>query len=264
MARTRTIKPEFFRSRSLARVPLAARLTFVGLWCEADDYGRGVADPRILKGAIWPLDDDVDAAQVEEHLQQLADTGHIVVYAIDGDVFYAISTFDNHQSAAYRRGQAKYPEPTPDTILHTFARDGVQAAHLSVQAALKGSTDGLLEGKGTEGKGVEPHAHACSPDHDPEHSPTSTPVEPQLNGHKAAPAAPAKPRTRGTRIADPFVVSDDMVAWAEAELPGFDWVRETVRFKDHWLAAPGAKGVKQDWPATWRNWMRRAAEGAFR
>jgi len=29
-------------------------------------------------------------------------------------------------------------------------------------------------------------------------------------------------------------------------------------FKDYWIAVPGAKGVKLDWLATWRNWVRRA------
>lgn len=31
-------------------------------------------------------------------------------------------------------------------------------------------------------------------------------------------------------------------------------------FVDYWKGAPGAKGRKQDWPATWRNWCRREAE----
>jgi uncharacterized protein YdaU (DUF1376 family) len=34
---------------------------------------------------------------------------------------------------------------------------------------------------------------------------------------------------------------------------------ERAKFRDHWLAAPGGKGLKQDWLATWRNWCRRAA-----
>ena len=29
---------------------------------------------------------------------------------------------------------------------------------------------------------------------------------------------------------------------------------------DYWTAAPGQRGVKLDWNATWRNWMRRAAD----
>jgi len=28
------------------------------------------------------------------------------------------------------------------------------------------------------------------------------------------------------------------------------------QFKDYWIAQPGQKGVKLDWEATWRNWVR--------
>jgi hypothetical protein len=30
-----------------------------------------------------------------------------------------------------------------------------------------------------------------------------------------------------------------------------------VRFKDHWAAQAGRAGVKADWFATWRNWVRK-------
>lgn len=36
--------------------------------------------------------------------------------------------------------------------------------------------------------------------------------------------------------------------------------RETDRFVDYWRAQPGSKGCKLDWPSTYRNWIRRAAE----
>ena len=29
-----------------------------------------------------------------------------------------------------------------------------------------------------------------------------------------------------------------------------------IAFKDHWIAQPGRSGVKADWAATWRNWIR--------
>ena len=35
---------------------------------------------------------------------------------------------------------------------------------------------------------------------------------------------------------------------------------ELEKFRDHWKASPGAKGRKADWPATWRNWIRKAIE----
>ena len=110
-------------------------------------------------------------------------------------------------------------------------------------------------------RGVAPPSASTPPASQPQPQPDTYVSE---SGAHSAPAPTTTKRPRGTRIPDPFIVTDDMVTWAETELPRFDWTRETVRFKDHWLAAAGAKGVKQDWPATWRNWMRRAAEGTYR
>jgi hypothetical protein len=38
--------------------------------------------------------------------------------------------------------------------------------------------------------------------------------------------------------------------------------READRFRDYWRGMPGQKGVKADWDATWRNWVRKAAPKA--
>ncbi len=72
----------------------------------------------------------------------------------------------------------------------------------------------------------------------------------------------SKPKGKGTRVPDPFPVDEEMVAWAEQELPWFDWTKETPKFLDYWRAKPGAGGVKLRWDSTWRNWMRTAAERA--
>ena len=34
--------------------------------------------------------------------------------------------------------------------------------------------------------------------------------------------------------------------------------RELAKFRDYWIAQPGAKARKKDWQATWRNWLRNA------
>ncbi|MCP8894273.1 YdaU family protein [Shinella daejeonensis] len=36
--------------------------------------------------------------------------------------------------------------------------------------------------------------------------------------------------------------------------------READRFRDHWRQQPGQKGVKLDWTAAWRNWIRKSAD----
>ncbi|WP_187289418.1 hypothetical protein [Xylanimonas cellulosilytica] len=76
----------------------------------------------------------------------------------------------------------------------------------------------------------------------------------------AAPTTTRKPAaSKGTRIPEPFTVTPEMVAWVQAECPGIDGRRATAAFIDYWRAKPGQNGVKVDWPATWRNWMRREA-----
>jgi hypothetical protein len=80
-----------------------------------------------------------------------------------------------------------------------------------------------------------------------------------------------KPSTssRGTRLPTDWAPDDDLLAWCLAELvPGGRWSepsrdfvrREHAKFTDYWISKPGKAGVKLDWAATWRNWMRRAFE----
>lgn len=73
-------------------------------------------------------------------------------------------------------------------------------------------------------------------------------------------AVPARTRARGSRVPDPFPVTAEMVEWARAQCPRVDGKRETEKFVDYWRAKTGAQATKLDWEATWRNWMRSAAE----
>ncbi|MFW6341275.1 MAG: hypothetical protein ACOC0Q_10440, partial [Wenzhouxiangella sp.] len=81
-------------------------------------------------------------------------------------------------------------------------------------------------------------------------------LNPEKREGAPAGAAPAK---KGTRIPDGFPTADEL-DWAEAECPHVDSNVEAAKFIDYWRGVPGQKGVKLDWPATWRNWIRRAAE----
>ncbi len=61
---------------------------------------------------------------------------------------------------------------------------------------------------------------------------------------------------RGTRLQTLFVVTDEMANWAREKYPLVDIDTQTDAFIDYWTSQPGAKGVKSDWVATWRNWIR--------
>lgn len=70
---------------------------------------------------------------------------------------------------------------------------------------------------------------------------------------------------RGTRLPDPFEVTEEMRAWYREKIGGaIDGQTEHEKFLDYWRAQPGAKGVKHDWAATWRNWMRTAMQRSGR
>lgn len=97
MARIRTIKPSFFTSPDIAHLPYTARLTFIGLWTYVDDAGRGQDDARLIKGALWPLDDKHTVRKVEDDLRVLAEGGQIVRYEADGRRWLAVVVWEHQR-----------------------------------------------------------------------------------------------------------------------------------------------------------------------
>jgi hypothetical protein len=86
-------------------------------------------------------------------------------------------------------------------------------------------------------------------------------VEEERDKPKKTPSSSVA-RERATRIPDGFTVTDEMAEWARREVPGLigagRGTYETNKFRDHWKQASGANARKRDWPAAWRNWLRRA------
>lgn len=69
--------------------------------------------------------------------------------------------------------------------------------------------------------------------------------------------------SRGARIPEDFQPDESLKQWFRDQQyggPAEFWRTEHAKFCDYWTAQSGQRGTKADWPATWRNWMRRAAE----
>lgn len=71
-----------------------------------------------------------------------------------------------------------------------------------------------------------------------------------------------EPRTivktnRGTRLPTELEIPNEYIAFCHLERQDLDPHKVWAQFKDYWTAQPGQKGVKTDWAATWRNWVRR-------
>lgn len=69
-----------------------------------------------------------------------------------------------------------------------------------------------------------------------------------------------KAKGRGTRLSPDWQPSGKDIEFAAVSIGITQVNKELERFRDYWAAQPGTAGVKSDWAATWRNWIRRAAE----
>ena len=63
--------------------------------------------------------------------------------------------------------------------------------------------------------------------------------------------------TRGTRLEEEWVLPDKWREWASKKRPDLHLDTVADCFKDHWISVGGVRGIKRDWSATWRNWIRR-------
>jgi hypothetical protein len=60
----------------------------------------------------------------------------------------------------------------------------------------------------------------------------------------------------GKRLASDFSFPKEWEQFCQQTRPELSPVKTFDQFKDYWIAQAGQKGVKLDWFATWRNWVR--------
>jgi hypothetical protein len=63
-------------------------------------------------------------------------------------------------------------------------------------------------------------------------------------------------RKLGSRLSKDLLFTGEWLLFCKQERPDLQPLRTFEQFKDYWVAQPGQKGVKLDWDATWRNWVR--------
>lgn len=122
MARIRSIKPEFWDDRKLAkRTTRDARLLYIALWNLADEHARLNGDPQWIKGQVFSYDDDIDAAVIGKLLEELEAPalGAVIAYEVDGDPYLFLPKLDRHQRLEPEKVKSRLPAPpatrTPDS-----------------------------------------------------------------------------------------------------------------------------------------------------
>lgn len=107
MARSRNIKPGFFKNEMLAECAPLARLLFAGLWCLADRAGRLEDRPKRIRAELMPYDD----GSVNGMLEELHQAGFIIRYEVGGKRFIQVVNFDKHQNPHHREAESTIPAP---------------------------------------------------------------------------------------------------------------------------------------------------------
>jgi len=124
VARIRSVNPKFWKSLTLAKLSREERLFFIGLWNVADDEGRGFAEPKLLKGELFSMDDDVTGDTISVWLKHLATLKLVFLYADNlGRPLYAVRSWEEYQrpekpkasELAAPETSGKRPRRVPDT-----------------------------------------------------------------------------------------------------------------------------------------------------
>lgn len=136
MSRIRSAKPSWWSDQLLVTLTRDERFTYKGLIevC-ADDEGRFIADPRVVKGRVWPYDDDLTTEWVERVLATLSalgadehdgEYGRIMLYAHKGARYGWVVRWARHQRISHPTPSTLPPPPLSASAIARLA--GVESA----------------------------------------------------------------------------------------------------------------------------------------
>lgn len=164
MARIRSVKPDICQHEVMADLSDGAERTLVRLWTHADDEGRGVDNVKLIKAAIYPLNDEKTEDVIDELMDELEDAGFLWRYEVDGRSYFQVPNFPEHQKPRHPVA-SKCPEPvdythpalrrsvsasTPEGVGESCYGDPPQSDHLCTAGG-----EGLGGGVGEGGAGPE-------------------------------------------------------------------------------------------------------------
>ena len=79
-----------------------------------DDYGRGSADPELLKGFVFPRRNGVREQDIQKGLEALERNGSILLYDVAGEPYFCLPNWGKYQRIQTKK--SKFPEPSENDI----------------------------------------------------------------------------------------------------------------------------------------------------
>lgn len=214
------MKPDAFTSLTLSDVDRGVRWTFAGLWTHCDDEGRAEWEPRLLKAAIYPVDDSVTAEVIVADMKELERIGAVCFYEAGGKKCVHVPSWSMHQHPN-RKVDSKLPKcPVHDATPGTHTQGSADAVSEQVQ---------------------------------------DTPVVVVVDVDGGV-ADKADARKRAARIPDDWKPTQADIDWQrKSSIPDALARREFEKFGNYWRSK-GANAAKLDWSMTWHNWLLDAAD----
>ncbi len=105
----RIIKESICRSDSIDSLSWFEEVLFYRLIVVCDDYGRFDGRPAIIKGACFPLKEDITKKHISAAIEKLSTVGLVRGYEVQGRSYLQLTTWNCHQQI--RAKKSKYPAP---------------------------------------------------------------------------------------------------------------------------------------------------------
>ena len=112
---SRVIKDTIKTSRNVNALSDFQFRVWIHLILSADDYGRGSADPELVKNLAFPRRKGITEKQLDDALHVLANIGMINLYFVDGEPFFYFPKWSEHQRV--RTKVSRFPEPDAENAV---------------------------------------------------------------------------------------------------------------------------------------------------
>ena len=112
---SRVIKDSIKTSRHVNALSDFQFRVWIHLILSADDYGRGSADPELVKCLAFPRRKGITEKQLADALHVLANTGMVNLYEVDGEPYFCFPKWGEHQRV--RTKVSKFPDPNGENAV---------------------------------------------------------------------------------------------------------------------------------------------------
>lgn len=239
MARIRSLHPGQWTDEAFVSCSPEARLLALGLRNEADDQGVFEWKPLQIKMRLFPADN----FDIRRLLDDLSATGQLRAFEWAGKTYGAIRNFRKWQ----RPEKPKALHPLPDELREFVGLPPATKTENSENPP-------VLENNSATGRQpVGDQSAKVSAEEGDKMKEEGGRREEEKEGSLRSPS-----KKIGSRLPGDWLPSQADEAFAKAL--GLNPAAVADEFRDYWRAVPGAKGLKLDWSATYRNSCRMKSE----